>query len=862
VNDSTLDFLTHQPVSGQTLADRLTQGAFTPEEALRYAVELGSIIGKAHTRGQVHGKICPRNIVLTDQGLRLLEPPKTGDAALPYQSPEQTRAEAPDNRSDIWAFGAVAYEMASGRKPFPGTGMELKTAIQSQNPDPLELASSAGAALEGVIVGCLEKDPGARRQRIQNAVIELKLSGGKASVLTEPPVRKTFARTAAPSEELAASPAAKASYAAAAKPSKPPVVKPAPAADEPYTAEPPVSKPRPAPAAQAPRPVVYSAFGGKLVYGNALQRRYWMMGAAAALLLVSGAGAAFYLHQKSSAPVLKFAITQPEHTSYPGMPAVSPDGRYLTFSAIGPEGKRMLWLRPLDALHATVIPGTEGASAPFWSPDSRYIGFFASLSLKKVAFKDGQPQKICDAEATPGGGAWEKDGSILFARNLSDGFWRVPSTGGKPVQVLKLVDANNERGAIWPQMLPDGKHFVFYMQTDNAETAGVYVGVTDTGEHHRLFTSQTNAVYSTPTPDAKNGYLVYINERNLTAVQFNSSKLETIGDPVILANDIGAVRSLSLAPISVSNNGVLVYQGVGQPTRQMIWMDRNGKQLAVAGEPGEYGPPRISPDGNRGVVAKMGPDGKSAHIWLLDRTGTVEQITHTEGVHEGSPVWAPDGNHVVYFAAQGKSYDLFTRLAVPEARPELVVHSDAKKYPTDWSRDGKYILFGIEGEGTRLDVWGFSAGDRRAAPILDTVYDEGFGAISPDGKWLAYQASNTGRTEVYIQAFEGLSSGTKRRWQVSKAGGGLPRWASNGNELFFITQDGRLHVSQIRATADGVEPGNPQMLFQTRGVPKAPWNLYDVTPDGQRFLFNMPLEWTSANPITVVTNWTEKLKEE
>jgi len=856
VNDTTLDFLTQQPVFGEPLSERLAQGPFTPEEALRYAIELGGIIGKAHTRGQVHGKICPRNILLTDQGLRLLEPPKAGDAALPYQSPEQTRAETPDNRSDIWAFGAVAYEMVSGRRPFTATGMDLKTAIQSQIPAPLDLPDGAGAALEGVIVGCLEKDPAARRQRMQNAVIELKLSGGKTSLLTDPAPRKTFARSAPPTPP---EPAATHSYAAAAKPSKPPVVKPASKVDPgPVKA----SKPRPAPASQAPRPVVYSAWGGKLVYGNAIQRRYWIIGAAAALLLASGAGAAFYLHNRSTAPVLKFAITQPEHTSFPGMPAVSPDGRYLTFSAIGPEGKRMLWLRPLDALHATVIPGTEGASAPFWSPDSRYIGFFAALSLKKVPFKEGQPEKICDAEATPGGGAWEKDGSILFARNLSDGFWRVPSTGGKPQQVLRLNDVNNERGAIWPQMLPDGKHFVFYMQTDNAETAGVYVGSRDNGEHHRLFTSQTNAVYSTPTPDARNGYLVYINERNLTAIQFNSSKLETIGDPVVLANDIGAVRSLSLAPISASATGVLVYQGVGQPTRQMMWLDRNGKQLAVVGEPGEYGPPRISPDGNRGIVAKMGPDGKYAHLWILERSGAAEQLTHTEGVHEGSPVWAPDGNHIAYFGSQGKGYDLYTRLAVPDARPDLIVHSDAKKYPTDWSRDSRYILFGLEGVGTRLDIWGFATGDRRAAPILDTVFDEGFGAISPDGKWLAYQSGHTGRTEVYIQAFDGLTSGTKRRWQVSKGGGGLPRWASNGNEVFFITQDGRLYTAPVHATADGIETGNPQMLFQTRGIPKAPWNLYDVAPDGQRFLFNMPLEWTSANPITVVTNWTEKLKEE
>ena len=351
-----------------------------------------------------------------------------------------------------------------------------------------------------------------------------------------------------------------------------------------------------------------------------------------------------------------------------------------------------------------------------------------------------------------------------------------------------------------------------------------------------------------------------ISERHLTAVPFSTTKLEITGEPMILANDIGAVRSLSLAPISVSANGVLVYQGVGQPTRQMVWLDRSGRQIAVAGELGEYGPPRVSPDGSRGVVAKAGPQSKNAHLWILDRSGTAQQITRGES-HEGSPVWSPDGSRIAYFSQQGTANDVYVRAAQPDSKGELLVKSDARKFPTDWSHDGKYILYGQEGVGTRLDVWGFATGDRRTAPILNTVFSEGFAATSPDGKWIAYQSDQTGKNEVYIQAFDGLTSGTHRRWQVSK-GGGLPRWRSDSSELFYITPDGRMMSVPIRVAADGaIEPGPPQSLFQTRPVPKS-WNLYDASPDGQRFLFNMPLEWTSANPITVVTNWTEKLREE
>ena len=840
--DNKTDYLTQEPVEGPFLSERLAHGPLGGEEATRCAIELGGAIAKAHSRAMVHGAICPQNIALTGGGVRLLAPGKGADSAA-YNSPEQARGEQPDARSDVFSFGAVVYEMVTGNRAFTGPTGEMKRAILSQTPAPVP-DGAVSVALESVIASCLEKDPARRRQRIQTAVIELKLSGGRGSSRAEPlreeesPRRGNLLRPPRPARVFEV-----------------PVAEPV---QQPKSI--PVARPIPSAAAR-PSVAPYAAQGSKLVYTNTLRRRVWIVAAAALALAASGIGAVVILNKRPSAPVLKFAVTQPEHTSYPGMPAVSPDGRYLTFSAVGPEGKRMLWLRPLDALHATVIPSTEGASAPFWSPDSQYIAFFASRNLLRVKITGGSPEKICDADALPGGGAWNRNGTILFTPSLSDGFYRVAASGGKPQPVLKLNEAKNERGDVWPQFLPDGNHFIFYQQTDSVETAGVYVGSLEPLSYHRLFNSQTNAVYSAPGPDAKNGHLLYINERNLTAIQFNTAKLETVGDPVILANEVGAVRSLSLAPISASANGVLVYQGVGPSAKQMVWLDRSGKQIAVSGEPGDYGPPRVAPDGNRGIVAKADPQAKVFHLWLVDRNGTAEQITRGDA-HEGSPVWSPDGTRIAYFAQQGTACDLYIRAAVPNSKPELVLKNESKKYPTDWSRDGKYILYGIEGSGTRLDIWGYSLGDRRTAPIVDTVFAEAFGAISPNGKWLAYQSNQGGHGEVYVQAFDGLSSGTKRRWQISKTGGGLPRWRMDGAELFFLTEDGRMMSAAIHQSSDGgIDSGQPQFLFQTRPIPKT-WNTYDVSPDGQRFLFNIPLEWTSANPITVVTNWTEKLKEE
>lgn len=805
-----LDFLSKELVAAELLSARLARGPVPAAEALRYAMEIGAALHKIHSRGLAHGALSPSCIALTGGGARILEGTQSPEDHAAYRAPEQLRGEEPDARSDVFAYGALVYEIACGYRAFPGTGAELNQNILTRPTAPLPARSAISAALDSVIAGCLEKDPAHRRQRVQNAVIELKLAARYPSHSAEAPRHAAVA---------------------------------------------------PAAALPPPRPKVqpHWAQGSNAISGFRFNRRVWVMLGVILALAASSVAAVLFLQQKPVPMALKFAVSQPENTSYPGMPSVSPDGRYLTFSAIGPEGKRMLWLRPLDALHATVIQGTEGASAPFWSPDSQSIAFFGGRFLKKVRTSGVAPEVICETEAAPGGGTWNRDGVILFAPGLSGGLYRVTASGGKPQQVLGLNESKSERADLWPQFLPDGKHFVFYQQTDLAETSGVYAGSLEQAEYRRLFTSQTNAVYSAVSPDSpKSGYLLYINERSLMAQQFNAGRLETAEDPVVLAGDIGAVRSLALAPISVSTAGVLVYQSVGQSTRQMVWMDRAGRQIATAGEPGAWGPPRISPDGRRAVVAKTGADGLTAHLWLLDTNGDAQQISDGP-MHEGSPVWSPDGSRIAYFGKQGESYDIFARAAQAGAKGELLLKSSDKKFPSDWSRDGKNIIFSVEGVGTRLDIWGLSMADRHPAPIANTVYAEGFATISPDGRWMAYQSDQSGRNEVYVQEFDGLRSGTRRRWMVSK-GGGLPHWRADSSELFYMTTDGRIMSVAIRPAAGGnIEPGQPQMLFQTRPVPQT-WNLYDVAPDGQRFAVNIPLEWTAAAPITVVTSWAEKIK--
>jgi len=842
VGETQLDYLTREPVEGELLASRIATIGFSPEEALQFGIDLGTVLNRAHSRAMVHGSLSPYTVVFTADGLHILAPHAIPDPRCnPYRAPEQVRGEKPDWRSDIFAFGAILYEVATGQAAFRGEGIALDQAILHEIPSALGEPSAANAAMEGVISGCLEKDPTARRQRIQNAVIELKFAGRGMRRATADPQALVPARLT-PEVEMGHQPRA----------------------DEAPHQPPPRHYPRPSYVVEN-RPPMEFTFG----------MRFWAVLGGVLLLAVAAIAAVLLIHRRPAEPVLRFALSPPENTSYPSNPVVSPDGKNLTLSAVGPDGQRMLWLRPLDALRPMPIPGTEGGSAPFWSPDSQFIGFFAGHDLKKVQIDKWVVSRICDADANPGGGAWNNDGSVLFAPNLSDGLFRALSVGGKREQLLKPRPEKGEYSFLWPQFLPDGKHFLFFVLTGSQDTTGIYAGSLDSREYTRVLSTATNGLYAATgeSDSRKHGYLLFMRDRNLMGQSFNAAKLTLQGEAVTLAEDIGAIASLSLAPISVSNNSILVYQEVGRSTRQMVWMDRSGKFTGVAPEPAEWGPPRISPDGKRGVAARRTANAEveQADLMFIQTNGNTQPFTETPMVHEVNPVWSPDGQKIAFSEAPPRlvkgglpensefNYDIFVK-TVDGARPELLYKSPVKKNPTDWSRDGRWLIFDNESKGTGHDIWAYSFAEHRAGPVVETVSEEHFGALSPNGRWLAYQSDENGHTEVYVQSFDGLVSGTKRRFQVSQNGGGMPRWRGDGMELFFLTASGRMMSAVVHATESSFEFEPPQALFQTRPIPKT-WNWFDVSSDGQRFLCNLPHEFSNASKINVVSNWPEKLKD-
>jgi Tol biopolymer transport system component len=819
-----LEFLSNGPGQGELLADRLARGELAAEEALQCATDIGAALQLAHLHGVFHGSLSPHAIVLTNSGARVFEPLPGDVRGAAYRSPEQVAGAKPDWRSDIFAYGTILYEMASGRRAFAGSGTELDEAIAERPAAPLMAKSPVLAAMEGVIAGCLEKDPSRRRQRIQNAVIELKLAGRTLARMGKPAARKRNAQPVA-------------------------------AVRTPGVLSGPVRR--------------LSPGGGRVVVqpldappGAAKQMRNRLAAiliAAAFLVLAATAVVAgvTYLHPKP-APSYRFSVLSPEHTTY-RMPSISPDGINLALSATGKEGKPVLWLRRLNAMSPAVIEGTEGGVAPFWSPDSQSIAFFADQSLKRIQIEGGPAQTICAAETVPGGGTWNRDGVILFAPGQGGAIYQVPASGGKPQAVLQLNAARVERAYLWPQFLPDGKHFLFFVLTDLDETTGVYTGELGSKEYIQVFRSASNAVYArVGGADPRNGYLLSMRDRSLIAHAFDASRLAMKGDAITLAEDVGAVESLSLTPVSASNNGILVYQSQGQPAWQMVWMDRQGRTLGAPSEAGRWGPPRISPDGTRAVAARQGLEKGNADLWILDRGGKATQFTDTPTM-EGSPVWAPDGSRIAYVANPDGHYDLYTK-TVNGGRVEPLFTSPYPKFPRDWSRDGKYLLMTTLSSGTHKDIWCLALNERRAAPVLDTVYGEDYATLSPDGKWMAYQSDETTRSEVYVQAFGGLTGGAARSWKISSSGGALARWRADGRELFYVTASGRMMAVTVHAQGGEFAFDQPTCLFQSRPIPgEWKYNLYDVSPDGQTFIMSVPAQ-SNALPLTVDTDWMTRLR--
>src|SRR5215831_16906046 len=870
------DFLVMEYLEGETLATRLERGAMVLAEALKLSLEIADALDKAHRRGVVHRDLKPSNVMLTKSGTKLLDfglakfaqggsttsvtqspttlptgrdltSPGLVLGTLQYMAPEQLEGLDADARTDIFAFGALLHEMVTGKKAFEGKSRVLLiSAIATSEPQPLSsVEPAASPLLDHIVKTCLAKEPADRWQTSRDLLAEL---------------------------ECAAESGAEAAAAAPVAPST--------------------------------------------------QRRLWLQRVmlAGSGLLAGAVVAAMSLYLRSSAASEELRFRVPIQLTaettvaggrgnnsgapqgYQGVSgpavfspsnfAISPDGRKLAFVArqngAGADSTWYLYVRPISAVTSQRLAGTEGATQPFWSADSRSIAFAVEGKLKRVEASGGPPQEICEA-ASFNGGTWNGDGTILFGS--TQGLQRVPAEGGKPEAITHL--AESESGHYWPQFLPDGRHYLYTAWSVQPGGRSIVAGTIDSPDQKtKVLPAGSNAGYAEP------GYLLFHREEAVYAQSFNLGKLSVSGEPVRVANEISYDNGNGRGDFSVSLNGVLTYfytSNIGASAAsgqaelsewQYSWATRTAQILESTGPPGVYRGVNISPDTKRVAVHRH--DANGGDIIVFEPRGSDTRLTFDALQHNSSPIWSPDGTRIVYASLRKGKWGLYRNLSSGSGTEEMLFESDLPVAPSSWSPDGKRLVFWVQDPKTAGDIWVLTVEDKKAAKLIATAFNEIHPQISPDGKWIAYtDNSKDNRNEIYVQPFP---SGTDR-YQISNDGGDWPRWRGDSKELFYhsigppntpgmsagaTAFQGLLFSASIDVKGAVLEPGAPRQIvvFPAINLPHSggSYHPYAADPKGERFLvpqFVPPATATTGTQIgpdtfsglTVALNWTSPLKK-
>ncbi|MFZ0737214.1 MAG: protein kinase [Candidatus Acidiferrales bacterium] len=791
------DYLVMECLEGETLAERLVRGPLPLEEVLRYGAQVADALDKAHQQGVTHRDLKPGNIMLTKTGAKVL------DFGLAKQA--QTTA-----------GGASALTAMTAGKPLTVEGTIVGT-YQYMAPEQIE-GAEADARSDIFGLGCVlyEMTTGARAfaGKTQASVI--------ASILaSEPaPLSRLAPMTPPALERLVRSCMAKEreDRIQSAHDVKLQLEWMAEAGSQ----------------AGVPAPIVARR--------RTSQKLAWAAAAVAAAAAIAFA-IGFVLRAPVPAHPLRVSILPPEqHTFDPLSIVLSPDGTKLAFVATPTGGAPQLWVRPLDSTAAQPLAGTDDAVFPFWSPDSRSLGFFAQGKLRIVDASGGAVQTLADAPQ-PRGGTWGADGTVLYTPLPSSAMFRIPAAGGTPSPVIGQAQTEGSVAAAprWPAFLPDGRHFIYFVFAPDSQAGArgtIHLGALDSKLDTTLVESDYRGQYA-------NGHLIFVRGGNLMSQSFDEKSLKLTGAPVPVAEQVRS-DPRGTAAFSLSSDGKLIFAGGQGTTLDLAWYDRSGKKGDVI-DSGTFQDAHISPDGKK-VSAARADAGGHLEIYIYDLVrGTKSQFSFSQS-RDDDPVWSPDGNTIVFDSARNGKIDLYTRPANGARQEELLYHDDTDKYPSSWTSDGKYIAYEVV-TNNHVDVWVMPMfGDRKPHPFLQEKYNNRYPEFSPDTKWMAYTSYEAGHSQVYVVAFPNAGG----RFLVGDGVGGV--WSRNGKELLYLDDHSRIASVEVTAHGDSVELGKPQILFAAQP------GLFEASADGNRLLM-MQVPVQNSPSLTLVVNWLQELKK-
>ncbi len=793
------DFLVMEYLEGETLADRLVRGPLTSDDVLRYGAQIADALDRAHQHGIIHRDLKPGNIIITKSGAKVLD----------FGLAKQAKAAS---------ASATAMTAASSSKPLTAEGTIVGT-FQYMAPEQVE-GGEADPRTDIFALGCVLYEMASGKRAFSGK--------SQASVMAA---------------ILAADPTPLAQFAPMTPPGLDRLVRSCLAKER---------EQRIQSAHDVKLQLDWLAEAGSqaglpaplLARRRSSQRLAWAI-AAAALLLALAFAVALVLRAPVPGRPMRLSVLPPaQHEFNPIGIALSPDGSKLAFITTAAGSPQQLWVRALDSSTALGLNGTEDAIYPFWSPDSRSIGFFAEGKLKIIDTVSGNLQTVADAP-DPRGASWGPDGTILYSPSPLAGLFRVPSTGGTPTHVD--TGTNVGQGVIggserWPVFLPDGNYFLFYEFTSFNRTGAVgdiHVGALDKSVNKILVGSDYAAQFS-------NGYLGFVRDSNLMLQPFDLKKLALSGTPVPIAEQIRG-DGLGVGGFGIAGDK-LVFASGQDATLELAFYDRSGKKGQVV-DTGTFQDAHISPDGKKVSAAKVDSAGH-LELFLYDLTRATKTQFSFSQTRDDDPVWSPDGNTIIFDSARAGRVDLYTKPSNGSRQEQLLYHDDHDNYPGDWSLDGKYVLFEHLGGG-HVEIWAMPmVGEHKPFPVLQETYSVRFPVFSPDGKWVAYTSFEAGRGQVYLAAFPKPAG----RFLVGDGSGAV--WTRDGKEIIYQDLHSRMVRVAVSTRGDSAELGTPQPLFY---APAAGPTLFEVAPDGKRLLL-LRAPNQSASNLTVVLNWFTALK--